>query len=45
MTTNMTTSTANILLKISGLQVGYGGIQAVKGVDFEAPTAQAKPPP
>lgn len=31
----MTTSTANILLKISGLQVGYGGIQAVKGVDFE----------
>jgi branched-chain amino acid transport system ATP-binding protein len=31
----MTTSTANILLKINGLQVGYGGIQAVKGVDFE----------
>ena len=26
---------ANILLKVSGLQVGYGGIQAVKGVDFE----------
>ncbi len=23
------------LLKVSGLQVGYGGIQAVKGVDFE----------
>ncbi|MDO8769913.1 MAG: ABC transporter ATP-binding protein [Burkholderiaceae bacterium] len=26
---------ANILLKVSGLTVGYGGIQAVKGVDFE----------
>ena len=26
---------ANILLKVSGLKVGYGGIQAVKGVDFE----------
>ena len=26
---------ANILLKISGLQVAYGGIQAVKGVDLE----------
>jgi branched-chain amino acid transport system ATP-binding protein len=26
---------ANILLKVSGLQVAYGGIQAVKGVDFE----------
>ena len=26
---------ANTLLKISGLKVGYGGIQAVKGVDFE----------
>ena len=25
----------NILLKVSGLKVGYGGIQAVKGVDFE----------
>jgi branched-chain amino acid transport system ATP-binding protein len=25
----------NILLKISGLKVAYGGIQAVKGVDFE----------
>ncbi|MBW8892472.1 MAG: ATP-binding cassette domain-containing protein, partial [Burkholderiales bacterium] len=23
------------LLKVSGLKVGYGGIQAVKGVDFE----------
>jgi len=31
----MTSSTANILLKVSGLQVAYGGIQAVKGVDFE----------
>lgn len=29
------TKTANTLLKISGLKVGYGGIQAVKGVDFE----------
>ena len=27
--------TANILLKVSGLKVAYGGIQAVKGVDFE----------
>ena len=26
---------ANVLLKIKGLKVGYGGIQAVKGVDFE----------
>jgi branched-chain amino acid transport system ATP-binding protein len=26
---------ANILLKIKGLKVSYGGIQAVKGVDFE----------
>jgi branched-chain amino acid transport system ATP-binding protein len=26
---------AQTLLKISGLQVAYGGIQAVKGVDFE----------
>ncbi len=26
---------ANTLLKVSGLKVGYGGIQAVKGVDFE----------
>ncbi len=25
----------NVLLKVSGLKVGYGGIQAVKGVDFE----------
>ena len=24
-----------VLLKVSGLKVGYGGIQAVKGVDFE----------
>jgi branched-chain amino acid transport system ATP-binding protein len=39
MTTNMTTSTTlnsgKTLLKVSGLKVGYGGIQAVKGVDFE----------
>ncbi len=26
---------ANTLLKVSNLQVGYGGIQAVKGIDFE----------
>ncbi|MEO5658826.1 MAG: ABC transporter ATP-binding protein [Polaromonas sp.] len=26
---------ANTLLKVTGLQVAYGGIQAVKGVDFE----------
>jgi branched-chain amino acid transport system ATP-binding protein len=25
----------NILLKVTGLKVSYGGIQAVKGVDFE----------
>ena len=25
----------NVLLKIKGLKVAYGGIQAVKGVDFE----------
>ncbi len=35
MTTNMTTNTGKTLLKVSGLKVGYGGIQAVKGVDFE----------
>ncbi len=27
--------TTNILLKVNGLKVSYGGIQAVKGVDFE----------
>ena len=27
--------TSTILLKVSGLKVSYGGIQAVKGVDFE----------
>jgi branched-chain amino acid transport system ATP-binding protein len=26
---------SNILLKVSGVRVAYGGIQAVKGVDFE----------
>ncbi|HJV96162.1 MAG TPA: ABC transporter ATP-binding protein, partial [Albitalea sp.] len=26
---------ANTLLKVSGLKVAYGGIQAVKGVSFE----------
>ena len=35
MTTNTTTNSGKILLKVSGLKVGYGGIQAVKGVDFE----------
>lgn len=28
-------STANAMLKVKGLQVNYGGIQAVKGVDLE----------
>jgi branched-chain amino acid transport system ATP-binding protein len=27
--------TTKVLLKVTGLQVAYGGIQAVKGVDFE----------
>ena len=27
------------MLKISGLKVAYGGIQAVKGVDRRSPTA------
>jgi branched-chain amino acid transport system ATP-binding protein len=35
MATNMTTNSGKTLLKVTGLQVGYGGIQAVKGVDFE----------
>ena len=30
-----TGSTGKTLLKVSGLKVAYGGIQAVKGVDFE----------
>src|SRR6476661_10902858 len=29
------TDMANILLKVSGLKVAYGGIQAVKGISFE----------
>ncbi len=29
-------STAPVLLQVKGLKVGYGGIQAVKGVDLEA---------
>ncbi len=29
------TDMTNILLKVTGLKVAYGGIQAVKGVDFE----------
>ena len=28
-------SVGNVLLKVTGLKVAYGGIQAVKGVDFE----------
>ena len=28
-------ATGKVLLKVSGLKVAYGGIQAVKGVDFE----------
>lgn len=28
-------STAPVLLQVKGLKVGYGGIQAVKGVDFQ----------
>jgi branched-chain amino acid transport system ATP-binding protein len=31
----MTGATNNVLLKVSGVKVAYGGIQAVKGVDFE----------
>ena len=32
----MTDKTSNpVLLKVRGLKVAYGGIQAVKGVDFE----------
>ena len=30
-----TAATGKTLLKVSGLKVAYGGIQAVKGVDFE----------
>src|SRR3569833_3185772 len=26
---------SNVLLKVAGVKVAYGGIQAVKGVDFE----------
>jgi branched-chain amino acid transport system ATP-binding protein len=31
----MTTKSNTVLLKVSGLKVAYGGIQAVKGADFE----------
>jgi len=31
----MATPTTPVLLKVTGLKVAYGGIQAVKGVDFE----------
>ena len=30
----------NILLQVRGLKVGYGGIQAVKGIDFEVRTGE-----
>lgn len=33
--TNVTNATKKTLLKVTGLKVSYGGIQAVKGVDFE----------
>jgi branched-chain amino acid transport system ATP-binding protein len=35
MALEMTKNGVNTLLKVSGLKVAYGGIQAVKGVDFE----------
>ncbi len=35
MTTSTTKISGKTLLKVTGLKVGYGGIQAVKGVDFE----------
>ena len=35
MATNPMKKTGEVLLKVSGLKVSYGGIQAVKGVDFE----------
>ncbi|MDD5325479.1 MAG: ABC transporter ATP-binding protein [Polaromonas sp.] len=31
----MAQTTQNVLLKVTGLKVAYGGIQAVKGIDFE----------
>ncbi|MGA8515430.1 MAG: ABC transporter ATP-binding protein [Burkholderiaceae bacterium] len=31
----MSTPSTTVLLKVTGLKVSYGGIQAVKGVDFE----------
>ena len=34
-TTTARGATGKVLLKVSGLKVGYGGIQAVQGVDFE----------
>src|SRR6195952_903467 len=33
-------SMANTLLKVTGLKVAYGGIQAVKGVTFEVPEGE-----
>ena len=35
MVDNSVKKTGPVLLKVSGLKVSYGGIQAVKGVDFE----------
>jgi branched-chain amino acid transport system ATP-binding protein len=35
MSETVSKTTGEILLKVSGLKVAYGGIQAVKGVDFE----------
>jgi branched-chain amino acid transport system ATP-binding protein len=35
MATTPMKKTGEVLLKVSGLKVSYGGIQAVKGVDFE----------
>ena len=34
------TAEKDVLLQVSGLQVAYGGIQAVKGVDFEVRTGE-----
>jgi len=36
----MNTRTDDVLLRVQGLQVRYGGIQAVKGVDFEVRTGE-----
>ena len=36
----MTNQPSEVLLRVKGLQVAYGGIQAVKGVDFEVRTGE-----